>query len=101
MKKLSKKQRHEVYKKALSILLDEDSTKYIYWRNNCICHCIMNAKYKNLSSYSDDIFYSIFPEFNIFKPELEEVDEYESLSYWFDDRLQREIVLDLCIEMTK
>lgn len=94
MEKLTKQQRHEAYKKALEILND-DPKKYTHWFNDCICHCLMNAKFEKETEYNSETLYFIFKEFYLFRPE--DIKE----PYWFENKLEREIVLDLCIEMTK
>ena len=89
MKKLTKKQRHDIYKEALLISYDKS---YPYFFNG-LCH-LFKDKFKIDVYYQYDIKeynYDIMPELNLFIAE-----EYPILN-WDDRRL----ILMFCIEMTR
>lgn len=101
MKKLSKKQRHEVYKKAVSIVET----------GSCGCYALFSILYPNKVCIR--IFYKntgyYFPEYYLFKP-----DDINYGDRWFEyshikrgnidhdsAAKHRTLALQLCIEMTK
>lgn len=113
MKKYNKKQRHEIYKKALKFI----SSPTLH--NKCLCHAltgVLDNRFfsrshnslcndvsspffgTNTNANSTDSFAisisNLLPEFILFKP------DYDS-PYWFNSLKEREIVLHLLIEMTR
>jgi len=97
MKKLSKKQRHNVYIKALKELICFDRELLFnktFWDRDCICHSIMRANYNDMGFYDDKVFEKTVPELFLFEP-----NNFDP--YWFSSKEERIIVLMFCIEMTK
>ena len=90
MKKLTKKQRHEIYKECYKMAQLTGIT---------VCFCCNSAKLLNDPEINlKDINSTIFPEYFLFEPE-------HHGSYWFgNDQYEgneiRLMVLLLCIEMT-
>ena len=95
MKQLTKQQRHEIYKE---ILKDFDNNSQIY---TYLCGALADSV--NLKSMDDSVIY--FEEFALFKPTKQEYNKYNCNVTWFNDEdedsIERKIVLDLCILMTK
>lgn len=93
MKKLNKKQRHKIYKKALNVL-QENSHFWGAWEIKGICHALMYCAYPKEISYETLKLLNCFPEFALFESET-------GIGFWFDGLKERETVLTFCIEMTK
>jgi hypothetical protein len=97
MKKLTKNQRHNIYKDALNSLTQKhspfDKLRTI-WYYDCICHSIMRVKYNYMSEFDTFELLNVFHEFSLFQPEFND-------SYWFDNKDERILCLLFCIEMTK
>ena len=95
MSKYTKKQRHEIYKKALKLL----------GKKRFICICLYVASDLFLT---EEINKENFPEFFLFQPQT--VSHFGAWDFFDDDEIScyspeyifpRQIVLDFCIEMTK
>ena len=89
MRKLSKKERHEVYKKALELV------DYNYIQEHYATGlCYLFSNYLNVNIYYqyriNESNYDIMPELNLFI-----IEDYPSIN-WNDRRL----ILMFCIEMT-
>lgn len=103
MKKLTKKQRHEIYKNALNELIRfKDTAKWNYG----ICHFIQQVsgynKDKAPCAYEDRAFG--YPEFDLFFEN--EGDAffyfYETIDYHLYNLFEiRQLILMFCIEMTR
>ncbi len=90
---MTKKQRHEVYKKALR-QVEIKNFLNVY----SICGAIKRTCFDKGNFISTSILLDEFPEFALFKP-----DDKDQFYYWFrvDDLQTRQIVIDFCILMTK
>lgn len=96
MELINKKERNECYRKIRN-LYDNNLSKQGY-----LCGDL--AQFANLKSIDDSLLY--FEEFALFKPTKQEYKKYKCNITWFSDEeennnIERKIVLDLCIEMTK
>lgn len=91
MKKLTKAQRHEIYKKVLSA----DLSKYRYPAGLCfsLLHAIGDM---HSSSKMVEI---LFPEFALFIPSEKVL--HDNYPLWFHDNKERDLCLMFCIEMTR
>lgn len=94
MKKLTKKQRNESYKKALDLLKSPNDTYWGGWKIEGICHALMHTTFPYTGSYNDYCLLSVFREFSLFHP------NYIG-GFWFENKIEREIVLEFCIAMTE
>lgn len=103
MKKLTKKQRHDFYKKILNINL-ENSSYGIQTGVVGFCDASSNELFGSIFDYRK-IKPSMFPEYFMFKPK-------NNSAYWFADENDcfrtsmqgndvRQLVLMFCIEMTR
>jgi hypothetical protein len=111
MKKLTKAERHEIYKRAFNDM-DEDTIDCLCWAILIqICPDFINSSFKKVASVKGSPFEGIeidhnehgcmskaigelFPEFYLFNPE-------EDMPYWFNDLEERQTALLFCIEMTR
>lgn len=97
MSELTPKQRRKIY-----LEVAEEITKGGEWS---LCRRLSRKGNFNNGSYSFD-FESMFKnmkEFRLFKPTINERDEYCQSAEWWDigDKFVRQIVMLLCYEMTK
>lgn len=87
--KYTKKQRHEIYKRALNEKNFDAG----------LCYALLDAAKECGGSWES---HKLFPEFFLFR-----TSENPKYDYWYGDAIKgigneiREIVLEFCIEMTK
>jgi len=89
---MTKKQRNEVYKKAL-ISLEEESSHH-FSNSYSICRALEDHS----DYYAGDSLVPFFPEAELFNPNI----NTNTGEYWLPkkDLQTRQIILDFCIEMT-
>lgn len=94
MKKLTKKQRHEIYKNAYIISADGTCGCKALFSQLYECNEVLYLHYKKMEF--------MFPEYNLFRPE-----NMGTLFRWFSELndkteiAQRQTAFLFCIEMTK
>ncbi len=87
---ITKKQRHEDYKAALSLLKGRSY-------NTFGCLCLGNVLGERMGTSWFDVTQKEYPEFFLFKNE-----RWPGSSWWSEDNdPAREIAFEFCIEMTR
>jgi hypothetical protein len=87
------KKRIQIYTKAIEIVGDNNTLS-----KNHTCTC--KALFDQLMQFHCGLYYrdmsEFFPEFVMFQPEYKTTRER-----WFETRLERQIALEFCIQITK
>ncbi len=108
MKNISKSRRNQIYTQSLKYYTDKQT---IFWggydRSDCgVCQVLFTNLFPLKDRFPDNLL-DLFSEFKLFKPERGELENNDQNPYWLrlntpeETQNLREIVLLLCIEMTK